>query len=87
MIAGGASLAPRRWSWPALATEARSSCWWVLTAWMTAAQKNRKSRFSCGVAPGSSRLMPVSVPIDQLLCLPEPLMPAKGFSCSRQTSP
>ena len=27
MIAGGASLAPRRWSWPALATDARSSCW------------------------------------------------------------
>ena len=31
--------------------------------------------------------MPVSVPIDQLLCLPEPLTPANGFSCSRQTSP
>ena len=29
----------------------------------------------------------MSVPIDQLLCLPEPLTPAKGFSCSRQTSP
>ena len=42
MIAGGASLAPRRWSWPALATDARSSCWCLLTAWMTAAQKNRK---------------------------------------------
>ena len=87
MIAGGASLAPRRWSWPAAATEARSSCWCLLTPWMTAEQKNRKSRFSCGVSPGSSRLMPVSVPIDQLLCLPEPLTPAKGFSCSRQTSP
>ena len=49
MIAGGASLAPRRWSWPALATDARSSSWCVLTAWMTAAQKNRNSRFSCGV--------------------------------------
>jgi hypothetical protein len=35
MIAGGASLAPRRWSWPALATDARSSCWWSSTAWMT----------------------------------------------------
>ena len=87
MIAGGASLAPRRWSWPALATDARSSCWCLLTAWMTAEQKNRKSRFSCGVSPGSSRFMPVSVPIDQLLCLPEPLTPANGFSCSRQTSP
>ena len=27
MIAGGASLAPRRWSWPAVATEARSQLW------------------------------------------------------------
>ena len=87
MIAGGASLAPSRWSWPALATDARSSSWCLSTAWMTAAQKNRNCRFSCGVSPGSSRLGPVSVPIDQLLCLPEPLTPANGFSCSRQTSP
>ncbi len=42
---------------------------------------------SAGVSPGSIRLWPVSVPIDQLLCLPEPLTPANGFSCSRQTSP
>ena len=87
MIAGGASLAPRRWSWPAFATEARSRPWCLSTAWITAAQKNRNCRLSCGVSPGSSRLWPVSVPIDQLLCLPEPLTPAKGFSCSRQTRP
>ena len=87
MIAGGASLAPRRKSCPALAIEARSSAWWRLTAWITAAQKNRNWRFSAGVSPGSSRFSPVSVPIDQLLCLPEPLTPAKGFSCSRHTSP
>ncbi len=35
---------------------------------------------SCGLSPGSSRFMPVSVLIDQLLCLPEPLTPANGFS-------
>jgi hypothetical protein len=40
MIAGGASFAPRRWSWPTFATDARSSAWCLLTAWMTAAQKN-----------------------------------------------
>ena len=39
---------------------------------------------SCGVSPGSSRL-PESVLIDQFRCLPLPLMPWKGFSCSRQT--
>ena len=87
MIAGGASFAPRRWSWPMFATEARSSPWWRFTAWITAAQKNMKLTLSAGVSPGSSRLCPVSVPIDQLLCLPEPLTPAKGFSCSRQTRP
>ena len=46
MIAGGASLAPSRWSCPGLAIEARSSAWWTLTAWMTAVQKNRNWRFS-----------------------------------------
>ena len=33
------------------------------------------------------QVAPVSVAIDQLLCLPEPLTPANGFSCRRQTSP
>ena len=41
-------------------------------------------RLSSGVSPGSSKFSD-SVPSDQLLCLPEPLMPSKGFSCSRQT--
>ena len=39
------------------------------------------------MSPGSSRFSPASVLIDQLLCLPEPLTPANGFSCSRQTRP
>ena len=87
MIAGGASLAPRRWSWPMLATEARSRPWCLFTAWITAAQKNRKLVFSAGVSPGSIRLWPSFVPIDQLLCLPDPFTPANGFSWSRQTRP
>ncbi len=52
MIAGGASLAPSRWSWPMLATEARSRPWCLLTAWITAVQKNRKWMLSAGVSPG-----------------------------------
>ena len=87
MIAGGASLAPSRWSWPTFATDARSSAWCLSTAAITAEQKNRNWMFSAGVSPGSSRFEPVSVPIDQLLCLPEPLTPANGFSCSRHTRP
>ena len=58
MIAGGASFAPRRWSWPRFATEARSRPWCLLTAWITAVQKNRKLAFSAGVSPGSIRLVP-----------------------------
>ena len=87
MIAGGASFAPRRWSWPMFATDARSSPWCLSTALITAAQKNRKLMLSAGVSPGSIRLWPVFVPIDQLLCLPDPFTPANGFSCSRQTRP
>ena len=40
-----------------------------------------------GSRPGVSRLCPSSSLIDQLRCLPEPLTPANGFSCSRQASP
>ena len=52
------------------------------------AQKQQELRvFVRAYSPGSSRFTPVSVEMDQLLCLPLPLTPAKGFSCSRQTRP
>ena len=41
----------------------------------------------CVSSRGSSRLMPVLVAIDQLLCLPLPLIPAKGFSWRRHSTP
>ena len=87
MIAGGASFAPSRWSLPALATVTRNSSGYLATARMTATQKTRNWAFSCGVSPGLSRLSPVSVDIEKLLCLPDPLIPANGFSCKRQTRP
>ena len=37
------------------------------------------NRFSYAAFPGVNRLIPVSVQSDQLLCLPEPFTPAKGF--------
>ena len=46
-----------------------------------------KRRFSSGVFPGAISRVPVSVPSDQLLCLPEPLTPLKGFSCSSTRNP
>ena len=87
MMAGGASLAPRRWSLAALATQARSRSACRSTARMTARRKTRNCMLVWVVVRGSSRLTPVSVDIDQLLCLPEPLMPANGFSCSSAASP
>ena len=50
------------------------------TAMIKAERNTRNCSFSCGVLPGFSRFSPSSVAIDQLLCLPEPLTPAKGFS-------
>ena len=35
---------------------------------------------SMGLSPGSNRFF-LPADSDQLLCLPEPLMPSKGFSC------
>ena len=80
MMAGGASLAPSRWSFPAEATVTRSSSGYLATARITATQNTRNWALSCGVSPGLSRFSPLSVLIDQLLCLPDPLMPANGFS-------
>ena len=59
MIAGGASLAPRRWSWPASAMLARSRSAWTLTPRMTAIRKARNWALACGSLPGSSRFSPV----------------------------
>src|SRR5690554_4302527 len=80
MIAGGASLAPRRWSLLAEAIEAlsRSAC--SCTALMVLIKKVRNMRLVFGVFPGDKRFTPVLVISDQLLCFPEPLMSAYGFS-------
>ena len=86
MMAGGASLAPSRWSLPLAATTARSKSPWRWTARITAAQNTRNCMLAWGVSPGSSRL-PSLQPSDQLTCLPDPLMPANGFSWSRQAMP
>ncbi len=77
MIAGGASLAPRRWSLAAEAIDARSRSAWMSTARTTATRNTRNCRLVCVSSCGSSRLTPVSVDIDQLLCLPDPLMPGE----------
>ena len=52
-----------------------------------AANTTKNCSFSCGVEPGSSKLLPSLSAIDQLLCLPLPLMPLNGFSCNKQRSP
>ena len=87
MIAGGASLAPSRWSLVADATDARSRPPYLCTARITAAQNTRNWALSCGVSPGRSRLPSVALPSEKLTCLPEPLIPAKGFSWKRHSMP
>ena len=87
MIAGGASLAPKRWALVALEMLAFNNPLWRYTAISTLTMKVMKRRFSSGVLPGAIRRMPVSVPNDQLLCLPEPFTPLNGFSCSRTRKP
>ena len=52
MMAGGASLAPRRWSLPALATDTRSRSWYSSTALITAHKKQQKLRVLLGRIPG-----------------------------------
>ena len=87
MIAGGASFAPSLWSFPGSAADSRSRSACTSTAFRIHASTRRNCTFSWGVFPGSSILIPSSVVIDQLLCLPDPLTPANGFSCSRHFSP
>ena len=80
MMAGGASLAPKRWSFPTLAIDARTTSAWRCNAAKVFTKNVKKRRLVLGLLPGLSRLTPVLVPSDQLLCLPEPFTPAKGFS-------
>ncbi len=87
MMAGGASFAPRRWSFPAVATEERMRGAWVSTALMTAVSMKRNFALSCGVCPGVNQFRPSVPTMDQLLCFPEPLTPANGFSCRRHAKP
>ena len=79
-MAGGASLAPKRWLLPALTMEARSKSWFLYTIISTLTIKVRNNIFPSAVFAGENKLMPVSVQSDQLLCLPEPLTPLNGFS-------
>ena len=87
IIAGGASSAPKRWSFPALATEILNKSWYSSTPLMMAARTVKKRILSFGESPGSKMLSPSSVQKDQLLCLPLPLTPSNGFSCSKHTNP
>ena len=78
MIAGGASLAPRRWSLVAEATDTRSRPPYLCTARITAAQNTRNWAFSCGVSPGTQQVaLGLALPSEKLTCLPDPLTPGE----------
>ena len=80
IIAGGASLAPKRWSLLAPAIAALNSSSYSFTALMVFIKKVKNCKFFIGVLPGLNRLTPVLVAKDQLLCFPLPFIPANGFS-------
>ena len=87
MIAGGASFAPKRWSFPAEAIDIRKISAYSSTALIVQANAAKNGLFSSGFFPGLNKLIPVLVITDQLSCLPEPLTPANGFSCNKHTRP
>ena len=80
-------MAPKRWSFPALATDMRKRSWFSSTAFRIAVKNKMNCAFEAGVFPGSKRFSPSLVDIDQLLCFPLPFTPSKGFSCKRHTRP
>ena len=77
MIAGGASLAPRRWSLPASAMLARSRSAWTLTAADDRDEEGQELGVGVRVVARVEEVLAVVGAIDQLLCLPEPLMPGE----------
>jgi hypothetical protein len=90
MMEGGASQAPRRKSLPGVAIAKRMRSPFSLTALIIAAMTTGKISVDpefLASWPTLRMLVPSSVPRDQLLCLPEPLMPVKGFSWSRHARP
>ena len=58
MIAGGASFAPRRWSFPAPAVVMRRMSACISIARMIARRTVRKIAFSRGLSPGVRRFLP-----------------------------
>ena len=87
IIAGGASLAPNLWSFPGVEADIRSKSACLSTAAIIDAKISKNCWFSWGVFPGSNRFFPSFVTIDQLLCFPDPLIPANGFSWSKHFNP
>ncbi len=95
IIAGGASLPPKRWAFVALMMLAFSSPLCLYTAISVSTMNVTKRNVSLvaasavrpSVLPGACSNTPVSVDRLQLLCLPLPLMPSKGFSCSSTRKP
>jgi hypothetical protein len=90
MMAGGASIAPSRKSFPGLAIAQRIISPCSSKAATTAAMTTGKARSlphaslsGFGKKSGTS----VNDEILQLLCFPEPLIPLKGFSCKSAARP
>mmetsp|Transcript_36046 Transcript_36046/g.111546 ORF Transcript_36046/g.111546 Transcript_36046/m.111546 type:complete len:253 (-) Transcript_36046:822-1580(-) len=90
MMAGGASQAPRRKSLPgdAMDMRRRSPCWSMADTMAERMTGNVSPEpDALAIWPMLRRLTPSNVPMDQLLCLPEPLTLLNGFSWRRAARP
>ena len=75
IITGGASSPPKRRSFPKETIQALNKASCSNTAFVVATKKTRNCILDFGFFPGDNKFTPVSVSKDQLLCLPEPLIP------------
>ena len=83
MIAGGASLAPRRWSLWAVGDRDPQQVAVTKHGADHRDQEGQELSVLMRRLAGLQQVVTGSSAIDQLRCLPDPFTPANGFSCSK----
>jgi hypothetical protein len=92
MMAGGASLAPRRCSLPLVGDAGAQQAAVLVHALEHGGEEEQEAQVLVRRLAGLEQVVPSSalsdvIASDQLQCLPEPLMPANGFSCTSACRP
>ena len=87
MIAGGASLAPRRWSLPTSEADCRSRSAWISTALMMQGQYQQKLDVLVGSITGIEKIYAVICSQRPVIMFAGTIYTRKRLSCSRQVRP